>query len=244
MRYTKVLLKLSGEALKGPKVPLDEEKLDYVTDEIIKLYKKGVKVAVVIGGGNISRGSLGEKWGIPPVDADINGMLATIVNAGWISSILESKLGESKIRKMVSIASSYCGEMYSNAKARSYFERRKIVIIGGGNGISLCTTDSAAVQRAVEIRANSVIMLKNGVDGIYTSDPKKNCIAKKYKSISFTDLVKNPAGIVDETAAILAYKYKMPMHFIDFSEPGATLKICEGKENVGTYVGECETTMY
>ena len=108
MRYTRVLLKISGEALKGPAVPLDTAKLDYVTDEIIALYKKGIEVAVVVGGGNISRGSLGEKWGISPVDSDINGMLATIVNAGWISSIIEAKEPES-VRKMVSISSSYCG---------------------------------------------------------------------------------------------------------------------------------------
>ena len=243
MRYTRVLLKISGEALKGPAVPLDTAKLDYVTDEIIALYKKGIEVAVVVGGGNISRGSLGEKWGISPVDSDINGMLATIVNAGWISSIIEAKETES-VRKMVSISSSYCGEMYSPAKAKSYLKVGKIVVIGGGNGIALSTTDSAAIQRAVELSADCVIMLKNGVDGIYTSDPRKNKDAKRYVSISFEDFKKMSAGVMDETAAIIAEKYELPMHVVDFSQPGLLSEICDGKENVGTYVGDCKTKMY
>lgn len=243
MRYTRVLLKISGEALKGPAVSLDTAKLDYVTDEIIALYKKGIEVAVVVGGGNISRGSLGEKWGISPVDSDINGMLATIVNAGWISSIIEAKEPES-VRKMVSISSSYCGEMYSPAKAKSYLKAGKIVVIGGGNGIALSTTDSAAIQRAVELSADCVIMLKNGVDGIYTSDPRKDKNAKRYASISFEDFKKMSAGVMDETAATIAEKYKIPMHVVDFSQPGLLSKICEAEKDVGTYVGDCETRLY
>lgn len=243
MRYTRVLLKISGEALKGPAVPLDTAKLDYVTDEIIALYKKGIEVAVVVGGGNISRGSLGEKWGISPVDSDINGMLATIVNAGWISSIIEAKEPES-VRKMVSISSSYCGEMYSPAKAKSYLKAGKIVVIGGGNGIALSTTDSAAIQRAVELSADCVIMLKNGVDGIYTSDPRKNKDAKRYVSINFEDFKKMSAGVMDETAAIIAEKYELPMHVVDFSQHGLLGEICEGEKDVGTYVGDCETRLY
>lgn len=243
MRYNRVLLKISGEALKGPAVPLDTAKLDYVTDQIIELYKNRVEVAVVVGGGNISRGSLGEKWGISPVDSDINGMLATIVNAGWISSIIEAKEPES-VRKMVSISSSYCGEMYSPAKAKSYLKVGKIVVVGGGNGIALSTTDSAAIQRAVELSTDCVIMLKNGVDGIYTSDPKKNEDAKRYETISFDDFKGMSAGVMDETAAIIAEKYKLPIHVVDFSKPGLLYEICKGKEKIGTYVGECETKFY
>lgn len=240
----RVLLKLSGEALKCPKSPLDVEKLDYVTDEIKKLSDADVEIAVLIGGGNISRGTLGEKWNISPVDSDINGMLATIVNAGWVSSVLAAKLGKEKVRKMVTVPSSYLGEMYSSEKAKSYLSANKIVVIGGGNGMALCTTDTAAVQRAIELESDCVIMLKNGVDGVYTEDPKKNKEAKRYKSMSFADLKKSGSKIVDESAAVMAAKYNMPMNFIDFNKKGAIVELCRGKTDVGTYVGDCETLLY
>lgn len=240
----RVLLKLSGEALKGKTCPFDPDKLDYITDEIIRLYREGLEIAVVIGGGNISRGTLGERWNISPVDSDINGMLATIVNAGWVSSVLTSKLGEKYVRKMVSIPSSYCGEMYSSAKAQSYLRNKKIVVIGGGNGISLCTTDSASVQRAIELRCDCVVMLKNGVDGVYTSDPKKSKNAKRYETMSWEDLKKSASKIIDETAAITAAKYKMPMFFVNFAEANSVKDICAGKTGIGTFVGKVETKFY
>lgn len=243
MKYNRVLVKLSGEALKGRTCPFDPDKLDYVTDQLIELFQTGVEIAVVIGGGNISRGTLGKRWNISPVDSDINGMWATIINAGWISSVLESKIGEAYVRKMLSIPASYCGEMYSPAKAKSYFKSKKMVVIGGGNGISLCTTDSAAVQRAIELRADCVIMLKNGVDGIYTEDPRKNPDAKRYETMSFTDLERSGSKIIDRKAAIDAAEYKMPMHFINFDEPAALVRVCSG-EKVGTYVGDVSTKMY
>lgn len=284
MKYKRVLLKLSGEALKGKvginelnymfdmlkglfekgekdivikerflklmngildgMVPLDTRKLDYVTDEIIKLFNEGVEISVVIGGGNISRGTLGEKWNIPSVEADINGMWATMTNAGWISSVLDAKLEGDNVRNMVSLPSSYCAELYAFEKARSYLTEKKIVVIGGGNGISLCTTDSAAVQRAIEVKADCVIMLKNGVDGVYTDDPRKNSDAKLYETMSFTDLKNAGAKILDETAAIIAAKYKMPMHFVNFDRPDAIVDVCSGKKGIGTYVGEISTRLY
>lgn len=284
MKYNRVLLKLSGEALKGNVsfsqldcifdamkelfekgeketlikslfhiymkdllsgiVSLDPEKIDYVTNEIISLWNAGVEISVVIGGGNISRGTLGEKWDIPPVEADINGMWATMTNAGWIGSVLDAKLEGDNVRNMVSLPSSYFGELYAFKKARSYLSEKKIVVIGGGNGISLCTTDSAAVQRAIEVKADCVIMLKNGVDGVYTDDPKKNPNAKLYERMSFEDLKKSGAKILDENAANIAAKYKMPMHFVNFDKPGAILDVCSGKCGFGTYVGDVKTKLY
>lgn len=241
MKYKRVLVKISGEALSG-KGPLDVKKLDYITEEIISLHEKGVEIVLIIGGGNISRGDLGEKWGISHVESDINGMMSTLVNAGWIGSIIGAKK-EDSVRNMVSIASSYLGEMYSPAKAISYLKDGKIVIIGGGNGIALCSTDSAAIQRAIELDTDCVIMLKNGVDGVYEEDPKKNPLAKRYEFISFKDLKKMEAKVMDETAAVTAAKYKMPIYVCNFNESGGLIKICEGT-NMGTYIGEVSTKFY
>lgn len=240
----RVLVKISGEALKSSREALSEKKLDYITEVIKDLYHKDYEVAVIVGAGNISRGTFGEKWGISPADADVNGMLATIVNAGWMTSILEKKIDKKSVRKMITIPSSYVGEAYSMEKAKSYLNKGKIVVIGGGNGVSLCTTDSAAIQRAIELDVDLVLMLKNGADGVYTEDPRKNPKARKYKSISFEDFEKMGAGVIDRVASVNAARYKVPLHFISFGEAKKIAAICNGKTNIGTCVGDCTTELY
>ena len=240
----RVLLKISGEALKSGKEALSVRKLDFITDVIKDLYEEHYEIVVIVGAGNISRGTFGQKWGVSSADADVNGMLATIVNVGWITSILEKKINRQSVRKMITIPSSYCGEAYSMEKAKSYLTKGKIVLIGGGTGASLCTTDTAAIQRAVELEVDRVIMLKNGADGVFTEDPKKNHRAKRYKSISFVDFKKLGAGIIDEVASINACRHKVPMHFISFREAKKIASICKGKKNIGTFVGEVPTELY
>ena len=129
-------------------------------------------------------------------------------------------------------------------KAKSYLTKGKIVLIGGGTGAALCTTDTAAIQRAVELEADRVIMLKNGADGVYTDDPKKNPEAKKYKSINFKDFKQAGVGIIDEIASINACRYRVPIHFIDFKEAKKIVSICRGATNIGTFVGDVPTEMY
>jgi len=242
--YNRILLKISGEALKSEKEALSEKKLDSITDEIKSLYDNGYEVVVIVGAGNISRGSFGERWGISPADADVNGMYATIVNIGWFTSILEKKIGQKFVRKMITIPSSYVGEAYSMEKAKAYLEKGKVVLIGGGTGASLCTTDTAAIQRAIELRCEVVFMLKNGVDGVYTEDPNNNPNAKKYKNISFEDLRSMGGGIIDEVASVNACRYKMPIHFIAFDEARKIDSICKGEKNIGTFVGDVTTELY
>lgn len=242
-KYKRVLLKLSGEALKEGCEALSQRKLDYVTDEIIKLYNLGIEIAIVVGAGNICRGELGKKWGIDIVSADINGMIATMVNAGWIGSILQKKLGEDYVKKMNTLPESYCGDLYAPHEAKRHLSANRIVTVGGGNGIALCTTDNAAVQRAIEMKVDTVIMLKNDVDGVYENDPKKFTDSKLYKYITFEDFGKMRPGIIDEVAAIFACKHKMPIHFVNFEKAGAILSICQGEE-LGTYVGNVEKTEF
>ena len=240
----RILVKISGEALKSSKEALAQRKLDFITDVIKKLYEKEYEVVVIVGAGNISRGTFGEKWGISPADADVNGMLATIVNVGWLTSILEKKIDRKSVRKMITIPSSYVGEAYSMEKAKSYLTKQKIVLIGGGTGASLCTTDTAAIQRAVELEVDKVIMLKNGADGVYTEDPKKNPEAKKYKTINFKDFKQAGVGIIDEVASVNACRYSVPMHFIAFDEAKKIIDICREKQNIGTFVGDVPTELY
>jgi len=240
----RILVKISGEALKSSKEALAEKKLDFITDVIKSLYEEKYEIVVIVGAGNISRGTFGQKWGISPADADVNGMLATIVNIGWLTSILERKIDRQSVRKMITIPSSYCGEAYSMEKAKSYLTKGKIVLIGGGTGGALCTTDAAAIQRAIELEADRVIMLKNGTDAVYSEDPNSNPDAAKYKTIDFADFKKIGGGIIDEVALVNACRYKVPMHFIAFEEAKKIISICQGEKNIGTYVGDVKTELY
>lgn len=244
MKNKRILIKISGEALKSSRDALSEKKLDYITDVIKVLFDKNYEIVVIVGAGNISRGTFGQRWDISPADSDVNGMLATIVNVGWLTSILEKKINKKSVRKMITIPSSYCGEAYSMEKAKSYLSKGKIVLIGGGTGAALCTTDAAAIQRAVELEVDKVIMLKNGVDGVYTSDPRKSKKAKKYKNISFKDFKKLGSGIIDEIASINASKFEVPMHFLAFNEAKRISSVLKGKKDVGTFVGKVPTELY
>ena len=233
MKYKRILLKLSGEALMGDRqYGIDPARLDDYADEIKKVHNKGVEIAIVIGGGNIFRGVAGASNGMDRVQGDYMGMLATVINGMALQGALENKGMKTRLQtalKMESIA-----EPYIKRRADRHLEKGRIVIFGAGTGNPYFTTDTAAVLRGVEINAD-VILKGTRVDGVYTADPEKDLTAKKFNYISFEDVLKKGLNVMDTTAFTLSQENKLPIVIFDMNKEGNLLKICQG-ENVGTEV--------
>jgi len=244
MRYQRILLKVSGGALSGKNdFGFDKESLDRITDEIIRANKAGVEVAVLIGGGNIFRGRTAEDWNIERAEADNIGMMATVINSLILRGALVSK-GAKDLRVMSAIPMDTIAEPYIRLRAVHHLDKGKIVVFGGGIGQPYVTTDYASLQRALEIRADVVLMAKQGTDGVYTDNPNTNPAAKRYKTLSYDEAIEKNLKVVDQSAFILAKDYDMPMYIFDFNQKNSILDICEGK-NIGTFVGKkCEIEMY
>ena len=244
MKYKRILLKVSGGALSGKAdFGFDKEALDRITDEIIKANEAGVEVAVLIGGGNIFRGRTAEDWNIERAEADNIGMMATVINSLILRGALVSK-GAHDLRVMTAISINTVAEPYIRLRAVHHLDKGKIVVFGGGIGQPYVTTDYASLQRALEIRADVVLMAKQGTDGVYTDNPNTNPEAKRYKTLSYDEAINKKLKVVDESAYVLAKDYDMPMYIFDFNQKNSILDICEGK-NIGTYLGKnCETEMY
>ncbi|WP_396185187.1 UMP kinase [Flavobacterium sp.] len=233
MKYKRILLKLSGEALMGDRqYGIDPARLDDYADEIKKVHNKGVEIAIVIGGGNIFRGVAGASNGMDRVQGDYMGMLATVINGMALQGALENKGMKTRLQtalKMESIA-----EPYIKRRADRHLEKGRIVIFGAGTGNPYFTTDTAAVLRGVEINAD-VILKGTRVDGVYTADPEKDSTATKFNYISFEDVLKKGLNVMDTTAFTLSQENKLPIVIFDMNKEGNLLKICQG-ENVGTEV--------
>ena len=244
MKYQRILLKVSGGALSGKNdFGFDKESLDRITDEIIRANKAGVEVAVLIGGGNIFRGRTAEDWNIERAEADNIGMMATVINSLILRGALVSK-GAKDLRVMSAIPMDTIAEPYIRLRAVHHLDKGKIVVFGGGIGQPYVTTDYASLQRALEIRADVVLMAKQGTDGVYTDNPNTNPQAKRYKSLPYDEAIDKNLKVVDQSAFILAKDYDMPMYIFDFNQKNSILDICEGK-NIGTFVGkDCEIEMY
>ena len=244
MKYQRILLKVSGGALSGKNdFGFDKEALDRITDEIIKANKAGVEVAVLIGGGNIFRGRTAEDWNIERAEADNIGMMATIINSLILRGALVSK-GAHDLRVMTAVPMDTIAEPYIRLRAVHHLDKKKIVVFGGGIGQPYVTTDYASLQRALEIRADVVLMAKQGTDGVYTDNPNTNPKANRYKTLSYDEAIEKNLKVVDQSAFILAKDYDMPMYIFDFNQKDSILDICEGK-NIGTFVGKnCEIEMY
>lgn len=244
MKYKRILLKLSGGALAGSNNEnFDKNKLEAITDQIIKAKNNGVEIAILVGGGNIFRGKTAEEWNIERVEADNIGMMATIINSLMIRGALTSKTKED-VRVMTSISVPSVAEPYIRLKAKKHLDDGCIIIFGGGLGQPFVTTDYPSVQRAIEINADIVLMAKSGTDGVYTDDPRNNPDAKRFKNITYDDVINKNLKVADQSAFVLARDYNMPLYVFDFDEKDAISKICNG-EIIGTYVGkDCETEMY
>ncbi|MFS4483983.1 UMP kinase [Hyunsoonleella sp. 2307UL5-6] len=233
MKYKRILLKLSGEALMGTRqYGIDPERLAEYAQDIKTITSKGVQVAIVIGGGNIFRGVAGASNGMDRVQGDHMGMLATVINGLALQSALED--ADIPTRLQTAIKINEVAEPFIRRKAMRHLEKGRVVIFGGGTGNPYFTTDSAAVLRAIEIEAD-VILKGTRVDGIYNADPEKDSNAVKFDSISFDDVLKKGLKVMDTTAFTLSQENKLPIIVFDMNTLGNLLKVVSG-ESIGTEV--------
>lgn len=233
MKYKRILLKLSGEALMGERqYGIDPIRLAEYAQEIKQITNKDVEIAVVIGGGNIFRGVAGASKGMDRVQADHMGMLATVINGLALQSALEDAGIPTRLQSAVKI--NEVAEPFIRRRALRHLEKGRVVIFGGGTGNPYFTTDSAAVLRAIEINAD-VILKGTRVDGIYTDDPEKNADATKFDFISFDDVLKKGLKVMDTTAFTLSQENELPIVVFDMNKAGNLLKVVSG-ETVGTQV--------
>ena len=233
MKYNRILLKLSGEALLGKNsYGIDNDRLVVYAEEIKEIHKQGVEIAIVIGGGNIFRGLSGSKDGIDRVQADYMGMLATVINGLALQNALENIDIPTRLQSAIKMES--IAEPFIKRKATRHLEKGRVVIFASGTGNPYFTTDSAAVLRAIEINAD-VILKGTRVDGIYNEDPEKNKEAIKFDDISFEDTIRKGLKIMDTTAFTLSKENKLPIIVFDINTKGNLTKIIMG-EKIGTKV--------
>lgn len=233
MKYKRILLKLSGEALMGKQsFGIDPQRLTQYTNEIKKVKETGVELAIVIGGGNIFRGIQAEQSGMDRVQGDYMGMLATVINAMALQSSLEGAGVFTRLMSGIKI-DQVC-EQFIRRRAIRHLEKGRMVIFGAGTGNPYFTTDSAASLRAVEIEAD-VVLKGTRVDGIYTADPEKDPGAKRFSEITYQEVLEKDLRVMDTTAFALCKENKLPIIVFDMNKPGNLMKIIEG-ENIGTLV--------
>ena len=233
MKYKRILLKLSGEALMGNQNHgIDPVRLNEYATEIKEIQKKGTEIAIVIGGGNIFRGVSGASKGMDRVQADYMGMLATVINGLALQSALENNDVPTRLQTAIKIEA--IAEPFIKRRATRHLEKGRVVIFGSGTGNPYFTTDSAAVLRAIEINAD-VILKGTRVDGIYNEDPEKNKEAIKFDNLSFDDVLKKGLKIMDTTAFTLSQENKLPIIVFDMNTKGNLSGIIKG-ENIGTRV--------
>jgi uridylate kinase len=233
MKYKRVLLKLSGEALMGEKnFGIDHDRLSEYAADIKEVSEAGVEVAIVIGGGNIFRGIQTDNGAIERVQGDYMGMLATMINSMALQSALESAGIDTRLQSAIKMEQ--IAEPFIRRRAVRHLEKGRVVIFGAGTGNPYFTTDTAASLRAIEIEAD-VILKGTRVDGIYDSDPEKNPEAKRFSSISFDEVYQRGLNVMDMTAFTLCNENKLPIVVFDMNTRGNLKRLMEGAE-VGTIV--------
>lgn len=235
LKYKRILLKLSGEALMGDKqFGIDSAVLKQYALEIKSVYDLGAQVGIVIGGGNIYRGVSNSSDNIDKVTGDHMGMLATLINALALQSALEHQ--DLVTRLISAIRMEVIAEPFIRRRAVRHLEKNRIVIFGAGTGNPYFTTDTAAALRAVEIEAD-VIIKGTRVDGVYDSDPEKNPGAIKFPEISYIDVLKRNLNVMDMTAITLCRENKLPILVFNMNKPGNLQRLMMGEE-IGTRVHE------
>lgn len=234
MKYKRILLKLSGEALMGEKqYGIDHDRLKQYANEIKQISDSGTQVAIVIGGGNIFRGIQAKNnEGFDRVQGDYMGMLATVINSMALQSSLENINVQTRLLSAIKMEQ-IC-EPFIRRRAIRHLEKNRVVIFGAGTGNPYFTTDTAAALRAIEIEAD-VILKGTRVDGIYSADPEKDKKAIKYDTISFQEVYSKNLQVMDLTAFTLCNENKIPIIVFDMNKPGNLKKVIEGK-TIGTLV--------
>ena len=235
--FKRILLKLSGESLKGNRSHgIDPDSLDYMADEIKSVTSKGIELGIVVGGGNIWRGSEAEIEGMERASADYAGMLATVISALALQDSLERK-PKLNTRTLSAINIQQVAEPYIRRRAIRHLEKGRIVLFAAGTGNPFVTTDTGAALRALEIEADVLLMAKNDVDGVYDKDPKLDDSAVRYENISYLDAIEKRLKVMDSTALSLCMEYSIPIVVFDLSKKGNLNRIVSG-EKVGTLVAE------
>jgi len=234
-RYHRVVLKLSGEALAGPEGwGVDPASLAYLADEVLRVQQLGLEVAVVVGGGNYFRGRMAEGWGIGRAEADNIGMLGTVMNSLMLRGALTART-DTDVRVMTAIPIHSVAEPYIRLRAIHHLKNRAIVLLAGGIGQPYVTTDYPAVQRALEVDADSLLVAKRGVDGVYDRDPNTDPGAIRFSTLTYDEVLARRVRVMDTSAFVLANEQGLVMHVFDVAAPGAMEAICLGEE-VGTRI--------
>lgn len=233
LTYRRILLKLSGEALAGEKGHVfDFDTISRLAQEIRDVVAMGAEVGLVIGGGNIVRGSQISLLGMDRVAADYMGMLGTVINALAVQDVLERQGVDTRV--MTAIRMEEVAEPYIRRRALRHFEKGRTVIFAAGTGNPYFSTDTAAALRAIQIKAD-VIIKATSVDGVYSADPKKNPDATFYPQVSYRDVMLEELGVMDQTAITLCKENKLPLVVLNINRPGAVASALRG-ERVGTLV--------
>lgn len=233
MKFKRILLKLSGEALMGERqYGIDPKQIEAYSKQVKEIADMGCQVAIVIGGGNIFRGISGAANGMDRVQGDYMGMLATIINAMALQQGLEDAGVDTRLQTAIEMEK--IAEPYIRRKAIRHLEKNRVVIFGGGLGNPYFTTDSAAVLRAIEIEADAILK-GTRVDGIYTADPEKDENAKKFDNLSFKEVYDKGLKVMDMTAFTLSEENNLPIVVFDMNTVGNLKKVINGEE-VGTIV--------
>ncbi len=237
--YKRILLKLSGQALTGDQsYGINASVLAKIAAQVKSVVAAGTEVAIVVGGGNIVRGAEAAQRGMDRATADYAGMLATIINALSLQSVLES-IGV-VVRTQSAIAVQAVSEPYIRRRAIRHLEKGRVVIFAAGTGNPYMTTDTAAALRAIEINANVLLMAKNDVDGVYDSNPATSQRAKKFRYLSYMDALNRRVAVMDSTALSLCMENNLPIIVFDLAAPASIEQAAGGKE-IGTVLGPGET---
>ena len=235
LRYRRVVVKLSGEALAGPAGSgVDQASLAQVATEVLSVHELGVQVAVVVGGGNYFRGRMSEGWGISRAEADNIGMLGTVMNALMLRGVITARTG-TDVRVMTANPIQSVAEPFIRLRALRHLDRGLIVLLAGGIGQPYVTTDYTAVQRALELNADALLVAKRGVDGVYDSDPRVNPGAVRYTKLTYDEALAAKVRVMDTSAFVLANEQGLTMHVFDVAAVGVMRQICAGAE-LGTRI--------
>ncbi|MCM3665599.1 UMP kinase [Mesobacillus subterraneus] len=233
-QYKRVVLKLSGEALAGEQgFGINPSVIKNVADQVKEIAELGVEVAVVVGGGNIWRGKIGEEMGMDRATADYMGMLATVMNSLSLQDSLEQAGIETRVQ--TSIEMRQVAEPYIRRRAIRHLEKTRVVIFAAGTGNPYFSTDTTAALRAAEIEADVILMAKNNVDGVYSADPRVDKNATKYDELSYLDVLKEGLAVMDSTASSLCMDNDIPLIVFSIMEKGNIKRAVMG-ETIGTIV--------
>ncbi len=240
VKFTRVLLKLSGESFRGDGSYgiIDPAAVDYIASQIKSVHGMGVQLAVVVGGGNIWRGTTAQARGMERATADYAGMLGTVINALVLQDALERRHGIDT-RTLSGLNIQQVAEPYIRRRAIRHLEKGRVVLFAAGTGNPFMTTDTAAALRAIEVGANVLLMAKHNVDGVYTSDPNKDPTAAKFEFVSYQDALEKRLGVMDSTAFSLCMDNNVPIIVFDLFIPGSIERIVRG-ERLGSLVAETQ----